>query len=102
LLFKWKEGGWFHFEASDDGSRYLVQNGAFELDHDQEHKAKVLFQLFRNLRALRLTSVNDLPKDCPKLLRKICSQWKDKINKQLDNLMQNGKREWLRNYCYEL
>jgi hypothetical protein len=55
------------------------------------------------VRALSLTSVNgDLPKDCPTLLRKICSQWKDKINKQLDNLMQHGKRDWLRHYCYEL
>jgi hypothetical protein len=93
-----------------------VQNGAFELDHDQEdpscnlrpyscgrgHKAEVLFQLFRNVRALKLTSVDDLPKDSPPLLRKICSKWRDKINKQLANLMQNGKRDWLRNYCYEL
>jgi hypothetical protein len=57
-----------------------VQNGAFELVHDQEHKAEVLFQLFRNVRALKLTSVDDLPKDSPPLLRKICSKWKAKIN----------------------
>jgi hypothetical protein len=79
-----------------------VQNGAFELVHDQEHKAKGLFELFRNLRLLKLTSVDDLPKDCPPLLRKICSKWKAKINKQLSNLMQHGKRDWLRHYCYEL
>ena len=96
-----------------------MQNGAFELKFQKEHirpphipysrdsdpkffKADVLFKLLRNVRALKLTSVDDLPKDSPPLLRKICSQWRDKINKQLANLMQNGKRDWLRNYCYEL
>jgi hypothetical protein len=96
-----------------------VQNGAFELKFQKEHirpphipysrpsddrffKADGLFKLFRNVRVLRLTSVDDLPKDCPPLLRKICSKWKAKINKQLDNMMQNSKRDWLCHYCYEI
>jgi hypothetical protein len=105
-------GHWFRFEKSDEfsggnlaplstnGSKYLEQNGPFELVH--EHKAENLLKLFYDVRGLRLTVADDLAAKFPPHLKEICKKWKIRINKQLDNLMQHGKREFLRNYCYEL
>ena len=45
------------------GSKYLEQNGPFELEH--EHKAENLLKLFYDVRGLRLTSFDDLPAKCP-------------------------------------
>ena len=68
-------GHWFRFEKSDEfsggnlgpvttkGSKYLKQNGPFELEH--EHKAENLFKLFYDVRGLKLTAVDDLSAKYP-------------------------------------
>ena len=68
-------GRWFKLKKSDEflegnlaplttkGSKYLEQNGPFELEH--EHKAENLLKLFYDVRGLRLTALDDLPAKCP-------------------------------------
>jgi hypothetical protein len=54
------EGGWFRIVVSDDGTRSILQNGTFELQHELIDMTDPLFCIFRKIRMLKMNVKNDL------------------------------------------